>query len=120
MTTILTVDDSASMRQMLAFTLRSAGYEVVEACDGLDGIEKAKANQVDAMIVDVNMPRMNGLEMISDLRKVPEYAHTPMLVLTTESGGDKKLAGRNAGATGWMVKPFVPEKLLQTLQRVIS
>lgn len=120
MATILTVDDSASMRQMLAFTLRSAGHEVVEACDGVDGIEKAKEQQVDAMIVDVNMPRMDGLTMIRDLRQVPAYAHTPMLVLTTESGTDKKMAGREAGATGWMVKPFQPEQLLQTLQRVIS
>ncbi len=120
MATILTVDDSASMRQMLAFTLRSAGHEVVEACDGIDGIAKASENAVDAMIVDINMPRMDGLTMIRELRNKPSYAHTPMLVLTTESGTEKKLAGREAGATGWMIKPFNPEKLLQTLQRVID
>ena len=120
MATILTIDDSPSMRQMLAFTLRSAGHEVVEASDGVEGLEKAESERIDAMIVDVNMPRMDGLTMIRTLRRTAAHAHTPMLVLTTESSQEKKLLGREAGATGWMVKPFNPEKLLHTLQRVIS
>lgn len=119
MAKILTVDDSNSIRRMVAMTLRSAGHEVEEACDGLDGFNKAQSQSFDALLVDVNMPNMDGITMIRQLRCTDAYAHTPMLVLTTESSKERKMEGREAGATGWMVKPFDPETLLQTLQRII-
>lgn len=104
---------------MVVMTLKSAGHVVEEACDGLDGYNKAQQQVFDALLVDVNMPVMDGITMIEKLRATSTYAHTPMLVLTTESSQEKKMAGRTAGATGWMVKPFDPETLLQTLKRVI-
>ncbi|MFK8031503.1 MAG: response regulator [Gammaproteobacteria bacterium] len=120
MSTILTVDDSASMRQMVAFSLKSGGHAVLEAFDGVDGLEKAKEHAVDAFIVDVNMPRMDGISLVQELRAIPEYAHTPILMLTTESSDEKKRQGRDAGATGWIVKPFNPEQLVNTLRRLIT
>jgi two-component system chemotaxis response regulator CheY len=120
MPTILAVDDSASMRQMVSFTLKGAGYEVVEAVDGQDAFEKAKKSRVDVVLTDVNMPNMDGIELIRNLRGLPQYKFTPMLLLTTESGADKKTQGKAAGATGWLVKPFDPEKLLATLARVLG
>lgn len=120
MTTILAVDDSASMRQMVAFTLKGAGYEVIEASDGEDALGKARSSQPDLVLTDVNMPKMDGITLIRELRKLPQYKHTPMLMLTTESAGDKKAEGKSAGATGWLVKPFDPEKLLATIKKVIS
>ncbi len=120
MPTILTVDDSASMRQMVGFTLKAVGHQVQEAVDGVDGLEKAKEKQYDGFIVDINMPRMDGFELIEELRKLPQYAFTPMLVLTTETSQEKKQRGRAAGATGWIVKPFNPEQLVATLRRVIQ
>ena len=119
MANILIVDDSASMRQMVAFTLRSAGHNVVDASDGVEGLNKAKTSQFDLVISDVNMPNKNGLELTADLRALPNYKFTPILLLTTESAGDKKSAGKNAGATGWIVKPFNPETLNQTVNKVI-
>lgn len=119
MSRILTVDDSRSLRQMVAFSLRSAGHDVVEAVDGVDGLERADEDDFDAFIVDVNMPRMDGITLTRKLREIKKYAHTPILILTTESTTDKKLQGRAAGATGWMVKPFNPEKLINTVRRVI-
>ena len=98
--TILTVDDSASIRQMVSFTLKQAGYNVVEAEDGKDGLSKAKGNQVDLVITDLNMPNMNGLELISALRGEASYKFTPILMLTTESDDSKKTQGKQAGATG--------------------
>jgi len=120
MPTILAVDDSASMRQMVSFTLKGAGYEVVEAVDGQDAFEKAKKSRVDVVLTDVNMPNMDGIELIRNLRGLAQYKFTPMLLLTTESGADKKTQGKAAGATGWLVKPFDPEKLLATLARVLG
>ena len=117
--TILTVDDSASIRQMVSFTLKQAGYNVVEAEDGKDGLSKAKGNQVDLVITDLNMPNMNGLELISALRGEASYKFTPILMLTTESDDSKKTQGKQAGATGWIVKPFNPEQLLKVIQRVL-
>ena len=120
MTTILAVDDSASMRQMVSFTLKGAGYDVIEAVDGVDALQKAKAKKTDLVLADVNMPNMDGITLIKELRKLPDYKFTPMLILTTESAADKKNAGKDAGATGWLVKPFDPDKLLATVSKVIS
>jgi two-component system chemotaxis response regulator CheY len=118
--TILAVDDSASMRQMVSFTLKGAGYTVVEAVDGLDALNKAKAQSFDCVVTDVNMPNKDGIALIRDLRALPNYKFTPMLMLTTESGMDKKQQGKDAGATGWIVKPFNPDQLLKTIKKVME
>ncbi len=120
MATILAVDDSASMRQMVAFTLKGAGYDVIEAVDGVDALEKAKSATPDLVLADVNMPNMDGITLIKELRKLPNYKFTPMLMLTTESSNDKKAEGKTAGATGWLVKPFDPDKLLATIKKVVA
>ncbi|MCZ6804801.1 MAG: response regulator [Proteobacteria bacterium] len=120
MATILTVDDSASMRQMVSFTLKGAGYDVIEAVDGVDVLDKAKDSNPDAVLTDINMPNMDGITLIEELRKLPNYKHTPMLMLTTESSGDMKGKGKAVGATGWLVKPFNPEQLLATIKKVIA
>lgn len=120
MALILTVDDSNSLRRMVAFSLKQAGHEVVEAVDGNDGLEKAKARTVDLALVDVNMPAMGGIELVAELRKLPQYAKTPILMLTTESSDEKKQEGRQAGATGWMVKPFSPDQLVAIVAKVLS
>ena len=117
---ILAVDDSASMRQMVSFTLQGAGYEVVEACDGQEALNKAKQNQVDLVLSDVNMPVMDGIALIKQLRTLPSYKFTPILMLTTESAADKKTEGKAAGATGWIVKPFNPDQLLNTIKKVLG
>jgi len=119
MATILTVDDSASIRQMVTFTLKSAGHQVVEAADGREGVEAAQKTKVDLVITDINMPNMNGIELIRALRALPAYKFTPILTLTTESGGDKKSEGKAAGATGWIVKPFNPRQLLDVVAKVM-
>jgi two-component system, chemotaxis family, chemotaxis protein CheY len=116
---ILAVDDSASMRQMVNFTLKGAGYEVVQAIDGLEALEYARLHSVDLVLTDVNMPRMDGITLVKELRALPSYRYTPMLMLTTESGSDKKLLGKQAGATGWIVKPFSPDQLLATIARIL-
>ncbi len=118
--TILAVDDSASIRQMVSFTLKSAGYDVVEAVDGMDGLEKAKARAINLVLTDQNMPRMDGLTLIRTLRGLPQYKATPILMLTTESSDAMKTQGRAAGATGWMVKPFDPQKLVEVVKKVIG
>ncbi len=121
MAKILAVDDSASMRQMVSFTLQGAGYEVVEAADGAEALEKAKsARGVDLVLSDVNMPVMDGITLIKNLRSLPDYKYTPILMLTTESAGDKKSEGKAAGATGWIVKPFNPDQLLKTIKKVLG
>ena len=120
MSVVLAVDDSASMRQMVSFTLKTAGFEVIEAVDGVDALAKAKDKQVDLVVSDVNMPNMDGIQLISELRSLPQYKFTPMLMLTTESGGDKKTAGKAAGATGWIVKPFNPDQLVKTVNKVLG
>lgn len=117
---ILTVDDSPSIRQMVAFTLKGAGYEVVEAVDGLDGLQKAKAKPVNLILSDQNMPKMDGISMIKELRALPQYRTVPILMLTTESGETMKAQGKAAGATGWLVKPFDPQKLLEVVKKVIG
>lgn len=120
MQTILAVDDSASMRQMVAFTLKGAGYEVVEANDGAAALDIARTRSVNLVLTDVNMPRMDGITLIRELRKLPAYKFTPLLMLTTESAADKKAEGKSAGATGWLVKPFNPEQLIATIKKVIN
>ena len=118
--TILAVDDSASIRQMVAFTLKGAGYSVVEAVDGEDGLAKAKTSDISMVLTDQNMPKMDGLTLIKNLRGIPKFAATPILMLTTESGDAMKAQGRAAGATGWLVKPFDPPKLLEVVKKVIG
>ncbi|MCG9712844.1 response regulator [Shewanella insulae] len=116
---ILAVDDSASMRQMVGFTLKTAGFDVTEACNGDEALTQAKSQEYDLVISDVNMPVMDGITLIRNLRNLPNYKFTPLLMLTTESGSDKKQEGRSAGATGWIVKPFNPDQLLATVNKVL-
>jgi two-component system chemotaxis response regulator CheY len=118
--TILAVDDSGSLRQMVAFSLKAAGYQVIEAVDGQDGLEKAKNQVVDLVLTDQNMPRMDGLTLIKSLRALPAYQRVPILMLTTESSDDMKAKGRAAGANGWLVKPFDPQKLTEVVKKVIG
>lgn len=119
---ILAVDDSTSIRQMVAFTLKSAGYMVIEAADGQEGLDKANANGSDISLVltDQNMPRMDGITLIKSLRGMPQFVTTPILILTTESSDAMKSQGKAAGATGWLVKPFDPHKLLEVVKKVIG
>ena len=116
--TILAVDDSASLRQMVAFTLKSAGYDVIEAGDGEEGLAKAQGATVNVVLTDQNMPKMDGLTLVKNLRALPQYAATPILLLTTESSDQMKAAGKAAGATGWLVKPFDPAKLIEVIKKV--
>lgn len=117
---ILTVDDSPSMRQMLAYVLTSNGYTVIEAEDGEQALELAKANKADLVLTDQNMPKLDGIGLIKALRHLPGYKTVPIMMLTTESSQALKQQGREAGATGWIVKPFDPEKLLEMLRRVLA
>ena len=116
---ILAVDDSASMRQMVSFTLKTAGFDVTEAKDGSEALAIAKQQDFDTVISDVNMPIMDGITLIRELRTLPSYKFTPLLMLTTESGLEKKVEGKAAGATGWIVKPFNPDQLLAVIKKVI-
>jgi two-component system chemotaxis response regulator CheY len=118
--TILAVDDSSSLRQMVAFSLKAAGYQVVEAVDGQDGLDKAKQQTVDLVLTDQNMPRMDGLALIKSLRGLPTYQKVPILMLTTESSDEMKTKGRAAGANGWLVKPFDPQRLIEVVKKVIG
>jgi len=120
MAKILAVDDSASMRGMVAYTLRGAGHEVTEAENGQLALDAASANGFDLVLADVNMPVMDGLSMVRELRTRAAYKGVPILMLTTESHTDKKMEGKAAGATGWLVKPFDPEQLLATVKRVLG
>jgi two-component system chemotaxis response regulator CheY len=113
---ILTVDDSASIRQMVSFTLAKAGYQVAEAVDGKDGLDKIGRQKFDLVITDLNMPNMDGTQMIAALRKLTGCAFMPILMLTTESQAEKKDAGRKAGATGWIVKPFNADQLIAVVK----
>jgi len=109
------------MRQMVGVTLKSAGYEVLEACDGQEALNLAKAQAaVDLVITDVNMPNMDGITLVRELRALPHYRGVPLLVLTTEASTEKKLEGKAAGATGWVVKPFSPDRLLATIARIVA
>lgn len=117
---ILIVDDSPSIRQMVEFTLKQANYQVTAASDGQEAFDLCKSKSFDFVLTDQNMPRMNGLTLIKSLRAIPNYAKTPIVVLTTEASDDMKAQGRAAGATGWMVKPFDPKKLLEIAAKVLS
>jgi two-component system chemotaxis response regulator CheY len=115
---ILTIDDSKTMRDMLMMTLAEAGFDVLQAVDGQDGLDALVNEQVDVIITDINMPRMDGYEVIRQLRKNPDHKSTPILVLTTESETGKMNLAREVGATGWMVKPFDPDRLIATVRKV--
>ena len=117
---ILTADDSASMRQMIGFTLRQAGYDVLEAVDGKDALAKIEAGaSIGLIITDLNMPNMDGIELIKQVRSRAVCKFVPILMLTTESSDDKKAAGKAAGATGWIVKPFSPDQLINVVKKVL-
>ena len=120
MSRILAVDDSSSMRQMVAFTLSSAGFDVAEPPDGAAALAMAQREKFGLVLADVNMPNMDGISLVRALRGLPEYKFTPLLMLTTESGPEKKQEGKAAGATGWLVKPFNPDQLLNTVKRVLG
>lgn len=120
MANILAVDDSASMRQMVAFTLKGAGHTVTEAADGAEALTLAKNNAYDLVLSDVNMPNLDGIGLAKELRALPNFKFTPILMLTTEAGMDKKQDGKAAGATGWIVKPFNPDQLLSTIKKVLG
>ena len=120
MARILVVDDSTTMRQMVSFTLTENGHEVTEASDAGKALTEAKARRFDLVITDVNMPGMNGIDLVQGLRALPECKFIPILVLTTEAGAELKQKGKSAGATGWIVKPFNPEVLLDTLKKVLD
>lgn len=117
---ILTVDDSASIRQVVKFTLSGAGYEVFEAVDGKDALAKLNGASVHLIITDLNMPNLDGLGLIRAVRSTPSHKFTPILMLTTESMDSKKQEGKAAGATGWIVKPFTPDQLLAVVKRVLG
>ena len=118
--TVLTVDDSRTMRDMLLMALEDAGYTVIQAVDGIDGLETLAAQGADVVITDINMPRMDGFGFIEGMRADPNHRTTPCLVLTTESDADKKARARAAGASGWIVKPFDPAKLVDAVRRVAA
>ena len=120
MHSVLAVDDSASMRQMVSFTLKNAGFNVVEAVDGQDAWEKSSTRDFDLVLTDQNMSRMDGISLTKKLRESPAFKATPILILTTESSDQMKQAGRSAGATDWLVKPFDPNKLIEVIKKVIK
>ncbi|MGH8658624.1 MAG: response regulator [Gammaproteobacteria bacterium] len=120
MSSILAVDDSASMRKMVSFTLEQAGFDVVQASDGQEALRLAGEKAVDLVLTDVHMPGMDGIELIKALRALPNYRHTPILTLTTESSAEKKAQAKTAGATGWIVKPFTPDKLIGTIKMLLG
>lgn len=117
---LLIVDDSASMRQMVTFTLKDAGYEVIAANNGKDALTKLDGAKISMVITDLNMPEMDGIELIRQLRGKPGFKFTPIVMLTTESQETKKLAGKQAGASGWIVKPFKPEQLIETIRKFLK
>ncbi len=120
MKTILTVDDSATVRQMAGLVLRGAGYEVIEAIDGVDALSKMTGQELNLILTDLNMPNMDGLELTRRVRTLPNYKFVPVVLLTTESQPEKKQEGKAAGATAWIVKPFNPDQLLAVVKKVIT
>jgi two-component system chemotaxis response regulator CheY len=113
------IDDSVSLRQAVGIALTSAGYEVLEACDGKDALARLTGRKVHLILCDVNMPNMDGISFLKALREVPSYKFTPVIMLTTEAGEDKKREGQAAGARAWVVKPFKPEQLLLAVAKLI-
>jgi two-component system chemotaxis response regulator CheY len=118
--TVITVDDSSAIRLMISFTLRAAGHEVIQAADGMDALGQLKSRGVDLVITDVHMPRMDGIELTRQLRTLDRHKSTPILLLTTESDPAMKSKGKQAGATGWLVKPFQQDQLLAVVEKVFS
>jgi two-component system, chemotaxis family, chemotaxis protein CheY len=118
--TIMTADDSASVRQMVSFTLKDAGYDVTEAVDGKDALNKLDGSNVNMLITDLNMPNMDGIQLIREVRGQQQFRFMPIIMLTTESQDSKKQEGRSAGATGWIVKPFKPEQLVSVVKKVLG
>lgn len=117
--TILVVDDSASLRQVVGIALRSAGYDVIEGCDGRDALARLTGQKVHLIISDVNMPNLDGISFVKEVKKLPNYRFTPVVMLTTESQDEKKRQGQEAGAKAWVVKPFKPEALLGVVQKLV-
>lgn len=117
---IMTADDSASVRQMVTFTLKQGGYDVVEAVDGKDALQKLSSTKVDMLITDLNMPNLDGIGLIKGARSLPSCKFIPIVMLTTESQDSKKQEGKAAGATGWIVKPFKPEQLMAVVKKVLG
>lgn len=117
--TILIVDDSASLRQVVAMALKGAGYDVIEACDGKDALGKLSGQKVHLMISDVNMPNMDGISFVREVKKNPVYRFTPVIMLTTEAAEEKKRLGQDAGAKAWVVKPFQPQQMLAAVSKLV-
>ncbi len=117
--TILVVDDSASLRQVVSIALKSAGYDVIEACDGRDALTKLNGQKIHLIISDVNMPNMDGITFVAEAKKLPNYKFTPVIMLTTEAGEAKKQAGQAAGAKAWVVKPFQPAQMLAAVSKLV-
>ena len=118
--TIMIVDDSASLRQAVSIALKREGYDVLEACDGKDGLSKLTGQKVHLIISDVNMPNMDGLTMVSQIKQNPAYKFTPVIMLTTEAGDDMKAKGKAAGAKAWVVKPFKPEQMISAVGKLVA
>ncbi len=117
--TILIVDDSASLRQVVSIALKGAGYDVIEGCDGVDGLSKLDGTKVHLIVSDVNMPNMDGLTMVKKIKEMPAYKFTPIIMLTTEASEDKKDIGKAAGVKAWMVKPFKPDQMIDAVSKLI-
>ena len=117
--TILIVDDSSSLRQVVSITLKGAGYDVIEGCDGRDALTKLNGQKIHLIISDVNMPNMDGITFVAEAKKLPAYKFTPVIMLTTEAGEAKKQAGQSAGAKAWVVKPFQPAQMLNAVSKLI-
>ncbi len=118
--TIMIIDDSTSLRQVVRIALSQAGYEILEASDGRDALSRLKGQRIHLVICDVNMPNMDGITFLRSLRDLPDYKFTPVIMLTTEAGEDKKREGQAAGARAWMVKPFRPEQLVGAVSRLVQ
>jgi len=119
MQSVLVVDDSPSIRTLVDHVLASAGFDIILAEDGMEALNYARENTVDLVLTDINMPNLDGIGLIKELRAMPSYKYVPLLVLTTESGSEKKMEGKSAGATGWIVKPFDPEQLVAIVKKVL-
>lgn len=117
--TIMIIDDSASLRQVVSIALTNAGYHVIEACHGQDALDQLKGQKIHLIVSDVNMPHMDGISFLKAMRLLPEYKFTPVIMLTTEAGEDKKREGQAAGARAWVVKPFKPEQLLLAVSKLV-
>ena len=120
MKTILIVDDSSSIRSVVGISLRGAGYDVIEACDGVDALSKMKGGKIHLVVSDVNMPNMDGITFVKEMKKLPAYKFTPVCMLTTEAGKSKMDEGKAAGAKAWIVKPFQPPKLLDVVSKLVT